>query len=126
MVCLGPANSLSARYPGYWVGALAVYVPPPRSLPASKIVSLDGEAVTLLLANEDLGWRGWFCGDFWPTKRNISVARISALRITPGYLAVYLKPHHLAVDVWFDKKDTVILKQIPESVFVCHRSSITC
>lgn len=54
----------------------------------------------------------WICSDAWMRWRVIPVEDIHALRLTPGYLAIYLKPALEAVDVMFEGKDTEGVRRV--------------
>lgn len=76
-----------------------------------RLIQLDTAAGLLRIAKEDPGWRGWLCGCAWLTELTIELEEISGLRITPGYLAIYLKPHHMAIDVGFRDQDTADVRR---------------
>ncbi|MDW8322951.1 MAG: hypothetical protein RMK60_02510 [Burkholderiales bacterium] len=70
-----------------------------------RLIRVENRCLTVGQAPEG-GLIAWLCEGAWLRPRAIPIEAIQALRLTPGYLAVYLKPSAAAVDVFFPARDT--------------------
>lgn len=81
-------------------------------LRAERLIRLADATLYVKLPADGNRLSDWLCGDAWLHGKAIPVQDIQALRLTPGYLAIYLKPQLMAVDVFFDAGATETVRRI--------------
>ncbi len=119
MLGLGAAVPLAGVLASPWhlIAAVSVFTlsmwafrracPTSAELPVTRIIRLEADRLTVFQEADDLSsLRAVFCLQPRLMPRVIALDTISAIRITPGYMAIYLKPAHWAVDVWFPEQET--------------------
>jgi len=80
-------------------------------LKADRLFQWQGGQLHVAPPPDENRLRGLLCGDslLWYA---VPADDIAALRLTPGYLAIYLKPSLAALDVSFDERETETVRRI--------------
>lgn len=105
----GLAWTLALGAPALW--AHWRWCPDRDWLKVDRLIRWRDDTLYVGLPPDENRLSGWLCEEAWRRWQAVPTNDIAALRLTPGYLAIYLKPALAAVDVFFDERETEAMRR---------------